>query len=41
LKFYEDSKCDPFVESNKIEGIKEGYVARLPPSSFEEPDDFE
>jgi hypothetical protein len=26
---------------NKIEGIEEGYIVRLPPSSFEEPDDFE
>lgn len=26
---------------NKIEGIEEGYIVRLPPSSFEKPDDFE
>ncbi|PHM11081.1 hypothetical protein [Nostoc sp. 'Peltigera malacea cyanobiont' DB3992] len=26
---------------NKIEGIEDGYIVRLQPSSFEEPDDFE
>jgi hypothetical protein len=35
------SENSPEKILNKIEGIEEGYIVRLQPSSFEEPDDFE